>query len=282
MNKKSILLILIFLVIDLLGAENNKSSDITIDMIIKPGINKIKKNILMLESRNIGIFGFYMKSDKKEFDIDEIYLKSVKILYKDIGKIKDIEIINAKKLSKAENKYSIFETRGIERRQMLNNYFDDVDMDMLVTGQMIYKNNVLTISLSYIDKKRLSEIKVLNKIIDDKRVLMSFFKKKKQKLKSEKYVSPVVTKTNTRFLLYNKDAKKVSLSFKEKDKLKNKPMRMKKLKNEQGFWSLTLKLKPGMYKYLYIVDGKEQFDLKNPNRVDDGFAGIISIVEVKR
>ncbi len=188
MNNGRNILISLFLFIEILGAENKGPSNISIDMLIKPGLNKIRKNILALESRSVGIYGFYMKSDNKEFDINSIYTKIVKTLYNDVGKIKDAEIIDAKALSKAENKYSIFETQGIKRRQVLNDYFDEVDMDLLITGKMVYKNNILTISLSYIDKKRLSEIKVLNKTVDEKRFLMSYFKKKEQKLNPDKYI----------------------------------------------------------------------------------------------
>ena len=274
-------LIIILLLVQVLVAENKDKNKMNISKLIKPGLKKIEKNILSLESRNIGIYGFDIKTDNKEFNISKVLSEVSKVLNRDISKLKKVEIIGVKKLSKAENKYNIFETYGVKRRQMLNNYFNEADMDLLITGKMIYKNNELTISLSYIDKKRLSEIRVLNKKINEKRILISYFKKGEPKLNPEKYISPVITKTNTRFLLYNKDAQEVMLSFKGENKPETKPMPMKKINKNQGFWDLKLILKPGKYKYLYIIDGKEQFDPKNSNKEDDGFAGIISIVEVK-
>jgi len=257
--------IIVLLLIYTLEAENK----LNIKKIVKPGIKKIEKNILSLESRNIGIYGFDIQTDNQEFDIHKVWTDISKALKRNIGKIEKVKMINEKKLLKVGNKYSIFKTYDIKKRKKLKKYFKEVSLDLLVTGKMIYKNNELTISLSYIDKKHLSEIRVFKKEINEKQILMNYFKEHEPRL------NPV------RFLLYNKDAKNVMLSFKGKNISKIKPIKMKKLPQNEGFWAVTLKLEPGIYQYLYIVNGKEQFDPKNTHKEDDGFAGILSVVEVK-
>jgi chromosome partitioning protein len=54
-----------------------------------------------------------------------------------------------------------------------------------------------------------------------------------------------------------------------------------RMKNEEGVWSLKLSLKPGTYKYQFIVDGKWQEDPENANTERNSFGDINSLIEVK-
>lgn len=47
-----------------------------------------------------------------------------------------------------------------------------------------------------------------------------------------------------------------------------------------GTWELVMVLDPGTYEYKFIVDGDWITDPKNPNKVDDGFNGSNSVLEV--
>jgi len=53
-----------------------------------------------------------------------------------------------------------------------------------------------------------------------------------------------------------------------------------KLINSNGEWSIILPLKPGEYRYKYIVDGKWMPDPKNPLSESDSFGGVNSIAKV--
>lgn len=54
-----------------------------------------------------------------------------------------------------------------------------------------------------------------------------------------------------------------------------------RLNNDSGTWKLTLALKPGIYKYQFIVDGKWQEDPGNAMKERNSFGDINSLVEVK-
>ncbi len=54
-----------------------------------------------------------------------------------------------------------------------------------------------------------------------------------------------------------------------------------RMSNANGTWSLTVPLKPGTYKYQFIVDGKWQEDPRNSMTERNSFGDINSLVEVK-
>jgi chromosome partitioning protein len=54
-----------------------------------------------------------------------------------------------------------------------------------------------------------------------------------------------------------------------------------RLNNENGNWKITLPLKPGVYKYQFIVDGKWQEDPQSPMKERNSFGDINSLIEVK-
>jgi chromosome partitioning protein len=54
-----------------------------------------------------------------------------------------------------------------------------------------------------------------------------------------------------------------------------------RLANQDGVWRITLPLKPGVYKYQFIVDGKWQEDPQSPMKERNSFGDINSLIEVK-
>lgn len=49
----------------------------------------------------------------------------------------------------------------------------------------------------------------------------------------------------------------------------------------KGLWTLVLPLSPGSYQYKFIIDGEKWIpDPANPKRVNDGFDGLNSVVDV--
>ena len=54
-----------------------------------------------------------------------------------------------------------------------------------------------------------------------------------------------------------------------------------RLSNKEGVWTLELNLKPGVYRYQFIVDGKWQEDPANTNTERNSFGDINSVIEVK-
>ncbi len=54
-----------------------------------------------------------------------------------------------------------------------------------------------------------------------------------------------------------------------------------RLSNQEGVWNLRLSLKPGTYKYQFIVDGKWQEDPENSTIERNSFGDINSLIEVK-
>jgi 1,4-alpha-glucan branching enzyme len=51
-------------------------------------------------------------------------------------------------------------------------------------------------------------------------------------------------------------------------------------KAKDGTWKVTLRLKPGSYEYMFVVDGQWRDDPLNPNRVPDPLGGFNSACEV--
>lgn len=51
-------------------------------------------------------------------------------------------------------------------------------------------------------------------------------------------------------------------------------------KGKNGAWKVTLRLKPGRYEYMFIVDGEWRDDPVNPNRVPNPHGGFNSVCEV--
>ena len=54
-----------------------------------------------------------------------------------------------------------------------------------------------------------------------------------------------------------------------------------RMTNNDGVWTLKVNLKPGTYKYQFIVDGKWQEDPANTNIERNSFGDINSLIEVK-
>ena len=54
-----------------------------------------------------------------------------------------------------------------------------------------------------------------------------------------------------------------------------------RMQNDNGRWSARLPLKPGVYKYQFIVDGKWQEDPENAQKERNSFGDINSIIEVR-
>ncbi|MBP6342432.1 MAG: AAA family ATPase [Candidatus Omnitrophica bacterium] len=54
-----------------------------------------------------------------------------------------------------------------------------------------------------------------------------------------------------------------------------------RMNNENGSWKINLALKPGIYKYQFIIDGKWQEDPQNTMKERNSFGDINSLIEVK-
>ena len=54
-----------------------------------------------------------------------------------------------------------------------------------------------------------------------------------------------------------------------------------RMSNNEGVWTLKVNLKPGVYKYQFIVDGKWQEDPSNTSTERNSFGDINSLIEVK-
>jgi 1,4-alpha-glucan branching enzyme len=49
-----------------------------------------------------------------------------------------------------------------------------------------------------------------------------------------------------------------------------------------GVWTRTEKLTPGRYQYKFVIDNVQwKEDPNNPNRIDDGFGGFNSLIDVR-
>jgi hypothetical protein len=53
------------------------------------------------------------------------------------------------------------------------------------------------------------------------------------------------------------------------------------MRAENGVWKVKMSLKPGIYKYQFIVDGKWQEDPQNSMKERNSFGDINSLIEVK-
>ena len=54
-------------------------------------------------------------------------------------------------------------------------------------------------------------------------------------------------------------------------------------KSESGIWEVCIRLGPGTYEYLFLVDGaKRVWDPKNPERISDRSDGHHSVITVGR
>ncbi len=79
------------------------------------------------------------------------------------------------------------------------------------------------------------------------------------------------------FILKAPDAKSVYVTGSFNDWSLDETCRMK---NTNGTWLIQMPLKPGVYKYQFIVDGKWQEDPENKNIERNSFGDINSLVEV--
>ncbi len=79
------------------------------------------------------------------------------------------------------------------------------------------------------------------------------------------------------FLYDAPDAQSVSVagSFNEWNTSAS-PMSM----NDDGIWTVTVKLPPGKHQYKFVVDGNWYFDPDHSNLMDDGYGGSNSLVEI--
>ena len=83
---------------------------------------------------------------------------------------------------------------------------------------------------------------------------------------------------STAFVLKAPQAKSVYLTGSFNDWSLDESCRMT---NNDGVWTLKVNLKPGTYKYQFIVDGKWQEDPANTNIERNSFGDINSLIEVK-
>jgi len=82
----------------------------------------------------------------------------------------------------------------------------------------------------------------------------------------------------TAFVLKAPEAKSVYVTGSFNDWSLDENCRMT---NNEGVWSLKVNLKPGTYKYQFIVDGRWQEDPANTNIERNSFGDINSLIEVK-
>lgn len=83
---------------------------------------------------------------------------------------------------------------------------------------------------------------------------------------------------NVTFVLYHPDAERVSIAgdFNRWDT--GDIM----LDEENGYWSATVAMKPGVYQYMFVIDGDQWMpDPTNTASVESPFGGVNSVVEVQ-
>ena len=86
----------------------------------------------------------------------------------------------------------------------------------------------------------------------------------------------------TRFVLVAPGAKEVALVGDFNDWKRQQTM-LKPAKNEQGLWSVDVRLQPGVYSYAFLIDGKEwKADPRAPRKLGDDFGQPTSIITVAR
>lgn len=82
---------------------------------------------------------------------------------------------------------------------------------------------------------------------------------------------------NITFVLYKPDASNVQLA----GDFNNWNPKNYKLEDKNGYWITTVNLKPGQYKYMFVVNEKEWIaDPANSEYVESAFGGENSVVEV--
>ena len=93
----------------------------------------------------------------------------------------------------------------------------------------------------------------------------------------EKYDIPLFKNTNKKAVFsIPKDKKNKTVAFKSQIVgWQSVPM-----DDKITYWEYETNLAPGKYQYLFVVDGKEQLDADNPNKVSNGQGGYNSVFEV--
>lgn len=91
---------------------------------------------------------------------------------------------------------------------------------------------------------------------------------------------PQVMADGVQFSLYAPDNKRVQLAgdFNNWSTMAD-PMYDRK---GDGVWTILIPLEPGRYEYKFYIDGEKWIpDPGNPERVDDGFGGLNSVITVE-
>ncbi len=83
----------------------------------------------------------------------------------------------------------------------------------------------------------------------------------------------------TAFLLHAPQAKSVYVTGSFNDWAFDESCRMQ---DTEGDWKVSISLKPGLYQYQFIVDGKWQEDPANPRQERNSFGDLNSLVEIKQ
>ena len=81
-----------------------------------------------------------------------------------------------------------------------------------------------------------------------------------------------------KFSIEESNAKSVYVTGSFNDWSLDDTCRLKKVDNR---WETTVELKPGTYKYQFIVDGIWKEDPRNPNKERNSFGDVNSLIEVK-
>ncbi len=106
--------------------------------------------------------------------------------------------------------------------------------------------------------------------------------KSKPAVKAQKTEAPVKPKkasaTSTIFSLFAPEATEVFVMGDFND-WQTDDLKARKLKD--GIWTKSVPLKPGIYHYLFLVDGAWWTDPVNPNRVQNPFGSENSVIEIR-
>lgn len=145
--------------------------------------------------------------------------------------------------------------------------------------EMVMKNKVSEIetprlnipkakkTLSYKNLTRFTQLLAASIIII---FALSIFSNQPATQKAEKFVS-------YRFVIYKPEAEKVEISGEFTDW---KPLKLNKV-SQSGYWEAEVKLKPGEYKYFYLINDKKVVaDPTSIYKVEDGFGNKNSILKV--
>jgi cyclomaltodextrinase / maltogenic alpha-amylase / neopullulanase len=95
-------------------------------------------------------------------------------------------------------------------------------------------------------------------------------------------------KTPNDIPMFRSERKSMQLIFSDKDKMHKEVGVKGEFSNwqilpmyfENGNWTHSAEVNPGIYQYVFVVDGKEQPDPSNPDRVSNGMGGFNSIVNL--